>query len=457
MGKLTQAKLKGLLDRPGRYGDGDGLFFRSLGQNRGYWVYRYRSPDPENKGKERELSLGPFPELGVLEARAKHIAMRMRVVNDKVDPLGEKRAAKQVRKAEAHSSPTFGKVANRYLDEQEALGQLGNNPVHRRQWRTTLAKLPLWFSNLPVDEIGPQQVHDALKPIWTATPETGSRLRGRIAAVLDDARGPDDTHANPVAWTGWLKKKLGDPRKLGKIDGKTGERVPRGNHAAMPYADVPAFMAKLKTVDGVAAKALRFLILTGARSGEVFGAGFDEIALDYSVVVDQSGERLTVPAWLVPGERMKMSEPHRVPLSDEAIEIVRGQLSMRGEKQTLLFESPIAQGRKVHRNGGHQPLSAMSLTMTMRRLGAGDFTPHGFRSSFRDWATEAAKADWATAEKSLAHAVGNKSSQAYDRSDRFLLRQPLMQSWANYLLQAESDNLVNISSARGKREAATTP
>jgi integrase len=432
MGKLNEKDLKGLIQRPGRYGDGQGLFFKTLGQGRAYWTYRYRM-----NGREHEMSLGTHAKLSLDEARIRHKQLVADVAK-KIDPVGDRRNAKAVVAiaggVDTAQVPTFGECADRYLDRQEERGQLGKNPKHRAQWRSTLASLPAWFRDLPLDKIGPQQVFDALDPIWALKPETASRLRGRIAVVLDFARGPDDERRNPAAWTKWMKDHLGSPKKLGKIDRKTGERIKRGNHAAMPYQDVPAFMARLKAAPGVAAKALMFLILTAARSGEVFGATFDEIDFE-NTAVDEHGENLTVPAWLVPAERMKMGVAHRVPLNDAAIEIIKDRLATRDGKQTLVFESPIAQGKKVHRNGGRQPLSVMAMAMTIRRLGAGAFTVHGFRSSFRDWATEVGKANWATAEKCLAHAVGDKSSQSYDRSDRFLLREPLMSAWANYVIR----------------------
>jgi hypothetical protein len=207
------------------------------------------------------------------EARTKHKLLAAEVAK-KVDPVGDRKSAKAkqaAKSAGACDSITFGAVADAYLDRQEKHGLLGRNPKHRRQWRSTLASLPASFRDQQVGEIGPQQVYDALNPIWAQKPETASRLRGRIAAVLDDARGPDDVRPNPAAWSGWLKKKLGDPKKLGKIDGKTGERVQRGNHAAMLYADMAGFVKRLRASGNMAALALEFLILTATRANEALG------------------------------------------------------------------------------------------------------------------------------------------------------------------------------------------
>jgi integrase len=428
--RLTHTGLKGLLERPGRHADGKGLFFRTLGGGRGYWVYRYRFD-----GKEREYSIGPYPAVKLIDARTEHLALAKRVKVDKIDVLQERLSAKAA-KAEAalpvSTKPTFGKMADQYLERQERRGLLGKNPKHRAQWRSTLSNLPASFRDLPVDQIGPKQVFEALDPIWDKTPETASRLRGRIAAVLDFAREPEDTHPNPAAWSGWLRTKLGSPTKLGKIDRKTGKRVPRGHHAAMPYADVPAFMAKLKAAPGVASKALMFVILTAARSSEAFDLKWDANEIDFEAA-----------RWTIPADRMKMKEEHRVPLSGAAVEILRGQLEARG-KNPHVFPSPLPK----------QPLSDMALAMTIRRLGAAEFTVHGFRSSFRDWCTEIAKADFATAEKCLAHEVGNKSSQAYDRSDRYDLRVPLMTRWAVHCFPTES-KVESLEEGRKRHRKAT--
>jgi integrase len=198
----------------------------------------------------------------------------------------------------------------------------------------------------------------------------------------------------------------------------------------MPYKDVPAFMAKLKAAPGIAPKALMFAVLTAARSSEVFDMPWEEIDFEAK--------------WAIPADRMKMVEDHRVPLSDAAVEILRAQLEARG-KNPHVFPSPLPK----------QPLSDMALAMTMRRLGAGEFTVHGFRSSFRDWATEIAKADFATAEKCLAHEVGNKSSQAYDRSDGYDLRIPLMTRWANYCFPVEA-KVESLDDGRKRHRKATT-
>ena len=262
-GLLNDKDLPALLEKPGRYADGHGLYFRTLGLGRAYWVYRYRVG-----GKEREMSLGPYPELTLSEARARHVAARKAVVVDKTDPLADRRAAKAVRaKADA---PTFGECADAYLNAHEAGWK---NPKHRDQWRMTLTRYCKVIRDTPVDQVDAKAVLKVLEPQWKKMPETASRLRARIEAVLASAQVAghiDPDRPNPARWKGWLAQMLPNPKKVGQ---------PRGHHAAMPYADLPAFMARLAETPGVAARALAFTTLTAARSGEVLNATWDEIDL----------------------------------------------------------------------------------------------------------------------------------------------------------------------------------
>jgi hypothetical protein len=214
MGKLTNAALKTLIERPGRHGDGQGLFFRTLGQGRAYWVYRYRSG-----GKEREYSIGPHPEVSLIKARAKHAELRKRVVVDKADPLADKRAAKE-KVALAKGKPSFGAVADGYVTAHEASWK---NPKHCKQWRTTLTKYCADIRDMPVDEVGTEAVLAVLMPLWTRAPETASRLRGRIEAVLNAARALghiDENRANPARWKGHL-----DQLRVG-FEGRSGHGRP---------------------------------------------------------------------------------------------------------------------------------------------------------------------------------------------------------------------------------------
>jgi hypothetical protein len=223
MTKLTTNRLKTLLTKPGRHGDGGGLYFRVLAEDKAYWVYRYRVD-----GKEREISIGPFPEISLLDARAQHTALRKRVVVDKADPLADKRAGKTT--SRPTGKPTFAEIADAHIAAKG--GEW--NAKHRDQWAMTLTRYCAPIRNMPVDAIATSDVLAVLMPLWTRTPETALRLRRRIEAVLNRARALghiDEDRANPARWRGHLDQLLPNPLKSGK---------PRGHHAAMPYADVPA-------------------------------------------------------------------------------------------------------------------------------------------------------------------------------------------------------------------------
>jgi integrase len=408
MTKLTNAALKGLLKQPGHHGDEGGLSFRVLPGEKGYWVYRYQAD-----GRRREMSLGPYPELGLAEARKKHAELRARVIADKADPLREKSAAKQAQ-VKARALPTFGRAADDYIATHE---DSWRNDKHRWQWRQALTHYCAPIRGLPVDQVDTETVLSVLKPIWTDVPETAARLRGRIERVIDAARARgliDENRANPTRWRGHLDHLL--PKR---------RRLTRGHHPAMPYADLPAFMAKLKRSPGTAATALMLVILTAARSGEVFGMRWEEVDLDAKI-------------WTVPGERMKMDKEHFVPLSDEAVAILRGQRATRPPRP---FVFPGAKPRA--------PLSNMAFAMVMRRMGAGEYTPHGFRSAFRDWAAEHG-VEFEVAEQCLAHAVGNAVTRAYLRSTMIERRRKVMADWAAFLAgEREQAKVIQFKIQRG--------
>ena len=399
-GKLTARAVESRAKRKGRYSDGDGLFLRVLDPGkRIYWTYRY------TLGKERETSIGPYPEMSLADARAKHADLRAMVLS-KIDPLAGKRGAAVVTPSSV--KPTFGAMADDYVATHEGSWR---NMKHRWQWTQTLTQhcKPIWSK--PVDQIATADVLAVLKPIWNKTPETASRLRGRIESVIDAARAlghiPEDK-ANPARWKGHLDKLL--PKQ---------NRLSRGHHAAMPYSDLSEFVAKLGGMPGVASRALRFTILTVARTGEALGMTWDEVSLDDAV-------------WRIPASRMKMGKPHRVPLSDAALAILRMQAAERGQNPFVFPGRPM------------RSLSNMALAMLMRRVGAGDVTVHGMRSAFRDWATEIDKTEYATAERCLAHVVGNSAALSYDRSDRLELRKAIMNAWGEYVTGKTASNVVQL-------------
>jgi integrase len=271
------------------------------------------------------------------------------------------------------------------------------------------------MGDIAVADIDTGHVMAVLEPIWRTKPETASRVRGRIETVLDAAKARGHREGeNPARWRGHIDKML--PAR---------QRLSRGHHRAMPYADVATFMERLRARDAVAALALEFTILTAARSGETLGAMWGEVDLGAAV-------------WTVPADRMKAGKEHRVPLSPRAVEILTATSKLGSD---YLFPGT-ANGK----------LSAMAMTMLLRRMKV-DATPHGFRSSFRDWASERTGFDRDTCEMALAHTIGDKTEAAYRRGDLFDKRRKLMDAWAAYCAtpNAAGDNVVPLGT--GKKSA----
>lgn len=292
------------------------------------------------------------------------------------------------------------------------------NKVHAAQWPSTLATYvyPV-FGDLPVQAIDTPLVMKALSPIWTSKPETASRVRGRIESVLDWAKamGYRDGE-NPARWRGHLDNLL--PKKS-RVEKAVREAAGRGDHfAALPYAELPAFIAELRQRDGMAARALEFAILTTGRTGEVLGARWSEI--------DVNGR-----LWVIPGNRMKAGREHRVPLSAAAAALLFG-LERQGD---LVF----------HGMRPGSPLSNMALLMLLRRMGRGDLTAHGFRSTFSDWCAEQTNTPSEVREMALAHVVSDKVEAAYRRGDLFDKRRQLAEAWAQYC-DEDGANVIRLAS-----------
>jgi integrase len=390
--------VESLAKRKGRWLDGAGLFLRVLDPGkRVYWTYRFRL-----NGVDREMSVGAYPAMTLAEARIRHADLRATVLRG-IDPLGGRRNAKTPTPT---GTPTFGEVADRYLAVHE---KSWRNPKHQRQWSMTLTQYCEAVRSKPVDQIDTDDVLGVLEPIWPTIPETASRLRGRIERVLNAARarghiGKD--RANPARWKAHLDELLPKPKKLS-----------RGHHAAMPYGESPAFMARLAKIDGAASRALQFTILTACRTSEVLNMTFDEFDLDRAV-------------WTIPAKRMKMAKPHDVPLSDPAIDILRRQRGERGDNPHVFPGRPM------------RALSTMAMAMMLRRLDT-PVTVHGFRSSFRDWAAEQG-VPFDLAEASLAHAIGSNVTRSYLRTSMLELRRPIMAKWAKFLSGEPSADVIDI-------------
>jgi integrase len=404
-GKLTARWIASRAKRKGRYGDGDGLFLRVLDPGkRVYWTYRYTLV-----GKERETSIGPYPEMSLADARAKHAELRAEVLK-KIDPLAGKRNGKAAVTTPS-GKPTFGAMADDYVATHEGGWR---NVKHRWQWTQTLTGYCAPIRDMAVDQIGTDDVLAVLTPLWTRAPVTGSRLRGRIEKVLDAARARghiDRDRANPARWKGHLDLLLPKPAKLA-----------RGHHRAMTYADTAEFVQRLRAMNSTAALALEFLILTATRSGETLNARWDEIL------------PLEAATWTVPKERMKTNEAFSIPLSDRALAILRTLEAGRGENPYIFAGRP------------QRPLSNMAAAMLLRRMKVA-VTAHGFRTSFRTWCSEIAHAEFEVAELCLSHRIGSAVSRAYNRTSMLERRRPLMQAWADYVTGKTTDNVVPLRAA----------
>jgi integrase len=370
--------------------DGAGLYLRVSASGAKSWVFRYQLD-----GRRRDMGLGPFPDVTLAEARVRASAHRLQR-HDGVDPLAARTAQRQTRQLDAAKMMTFEKCAEAHIAAHKA-GWRGG--VSEAQWRQSLmAYVYPHFGVLPVQTIDVGLVMKTLEPIWTAKPETATRVRGRIESIIDwaTARGYRRGE-NPARWRGHLENLLPRLSKFHRIE----------HHAALPYPEIGAFMAKLQQQDDVAARALEFLILTAARKGEVIGARWAEI--------DLSGK-----TWTIPGERMKAGKEHRVPLSEAALAIVRKMAEIR--QADFVFPG-IRTGR---------PLGSTALFYLLRGIGRGDLTAHGFRSTFRDWVAESTAFPTEVAEMALAHTVGAAVERAYRRGDLFDKRRQLMGAWAKF-------------------------
>jgi integrase len=405
MGRRGTGKLTALFaarhKKRGLYNDGGGLYLQITGTDARSWIFRYWVAE---RGHCRDMGLGSLHVVSLEKARDLAGEYR-RMLRQGVDPLEAMRTTKAQRRLEAARTITFSECARRYIEAHRAEWK---DTKHRQQWQNTIAQHaePL-VGNVPVQDIDTAAIHKVLAPIWTTTPETASRLRGRIEAILDWARVLGyRTGENPARWRGHLDHLLPKLSRVRKI----------AHHPAMPYGEIPEFMTTLRVRESPAARALEFCILTAARSGEVLGAQRQEFDLDAAV-------------WTVPAERMKAGVQHRVPLSPAALQIVKDMGVAELNDAAFVFP------------GGNPgcPLSAKALHKTLRRMGIEDATPHGFRSAFRDWAAEKTSAASEVCEAALAHTVENKVEAAYRRTDLFDKRRELMTSWARYCGGANAD------------------
>jgi integrase len=373
--QLTPLKIA-QLNKVGRYADGLGLYLEVTKEGNKSWAFRYMID-----GRARQQGLGPLHTVSLQEARERARQQRQ-IILDGRDPIEARREFEAARKAEAKRNITFHKALNEFLGSERIAGF--QNDKHRKQWRTTLESVLPALGDMPLRSITPADVLRAIKPIWEKTPETASRLRGRIERVFDWAKPIHYFEGdNPAQWD-LLKYHL---KARPKVE----------HHKALPYAELPAFMAKLARRDSLAARCLEFTILTAVRTQESVGARWSEI--------DSA-------TWTIPAARMKAKRDHRVALSKRAVAILKA-LPRNGER--------------VFR------LSDRAMLDELNGLVGNGFTVHGFRSAFSDWARDSTAYPRDEIEMALAHLIKDKSEAAYRRGDALDKRRPLMADWEKFV------------------------
>ena len=386
--KLTPLKVV-RLKQAGRYGDGHGLWLQVSEQGSKAWLFRYM-----RDGRARQMGLGALHTVSLQEARARARQARQ-VLLEGLDPIDVKHERRSRLRLEKARALTFKQCADDYLGAHAGAWK---NAKHRAQWSATLDAYahPL-IGALPVAAIDTALILKILRPIWQEKPETASRLRGRIERILDWATVQEYRRGdNPARWRGHLDALLPAKTKVRAVK----------HHPALPFVDLPAFMAELRKRDSISARALEFTILTATRTGEAIGARWDEIDLKAKV-------------WAVPAERMKAGRPHRVPLSDRAVAILD---ELPRDDSNFVFL-----GAKVG-----APISNMAMLELLRGMNGNGYTVHGFRSAFSDWARERTGYPRDVIEMALAHAIKDKSEAAYRRGDALEKRRRLMAEWAHY-------------------------
>lgn len=378
MGNLTATAVKAALGKPGRYSDGDGLILEVSSPGSGSWLVRV-----QKDGRRRDVGLGSAKKVTLADARTAAGKVRSQVAAG-IDPVAERRKAREV--------PTFRKAAALVHAEQK---KAWRNSKHGAQWLSSLETYAFpTIGDLPVNAVEAFHVRDLLAAIWLTKNETARRVRQRVTAIVDWA----------VA-KGFREASLPMPvinRALPKVTEK------RGHHAALPYADVPDFMVRLRERETWGRLALEAAILTATRSGEVRGATWEEVDLEAAL-------------WTIPASRMKAKRDHVVPLSPAAVAIFKRARALQSEGAKFIFE-----GSKPDK-----PMSDMTLTKVLRDMEAG-CTAHGFRSTFRDWVAETTAFPGELAEAALAHVIGDKTEAAYRRGNLLEKRRGLMDAWADY-------------------------
>ncbi|WP_082079880.1 tyrosine-type recombinase/integrase [Cupriavidus basilensis] len=374
---------------PGYYADGGGLYLQISPSGSRSWIFRFTIG-----GRTREMGLGPLALLPLAAARKEAADCRM-LVKQRIDPI-EARKARSVAAASSGASRLFRDAATEFITARRPGWK---SAKHAQQWTNTIVTYanPV-IGHLDVSVIDTEMIVRMLQPIWSKKAETARRVRGRVKAILD---------AEMV-----LGNRLGDnPARyvdhLDRVLPRTKKRRQVNHHPALPWEQIPTFMSDLKDRPRRAARALHLLILTAARTNEIRLATADEFDLDAKV-------------WIVPGERMKGGMAHRVPLCDQAVEIVRA--AMEKYRSVYLFPG-FKEGK---------PLSNMAMLKVLEMMKCDDITVHGFRSTFRDWVADCTDYPDSLAEQALAHTITSSTEAAYRRRDMLERRRPMMQDWAQY-------------------------
>jgi len=377
---------------PGLLADAGGLYLRVSGSGAKSWVFRFML-----NRRAREMGLGSLIAVPLADAREKAADARRKLA-DEVDPIAARDAANTQRQLDSARGISFQDCANKYIASHD---QSWRNQKHRAQWKSTLATYVYpEFGALPVGAIDTALVAKVVEPLWSSKPETANRLRGRIETILNwaAARGYRQGE-NPARWRGHSENLLPARSKIRAVQ----------HHAALAYTEISSFLTELEKQPGIPALALEFTILTAARTGETIGARFEEIDFHNRI-------------WIVPATRMKGGREHRVPLSPQVIQILEQRRSDSNQNTGFIFP-----GRWKE-----TPLSNMAMLKVLARMGFGDLTVHGFRSTFRDWAAERTTFQREVVEAALAHTIRDKVEAAYRRSDILEKRRFLMDAWAQF-------------------------
>ena len=385
------------LKEPGLHADGRGLYLEitAAGSKRWTLVFQWH-------GARKQMGLGSIDLVGLAEARDAATAAR-KLVAGGVNPI-EERKARRARRV----GTTFADAADALMASLEPSWR---NAKHKAQWKTSLEVHAASLRSRAIDAVGTEDVLQALKPIWSEIPETAARTRGRIERVLDAARAKGwRTGENPARWRGHLQLLL--PKR---------QRLYKGHHPALPFAEMAAFMLALRSREAMAARALEHTILAAARTTETLGARAKEFDLDAAV-------------WTVPADRMKAKAEHRVPLSAASVSMLRPL--MPADPEALVFRHPDGRG-----------LSTGAMKTLLRRMGyeAVRASVHGFRSTFKDWSEECTSFPDTLSEEALAHQVGSEVRRAYRRGDALLKRRKLMEAWAGYCERTSNASVVSLS------------